>query len=174
MTTCLTTSTSQGITTSLHTRAQPRLRVDRPWATALTPRVSTTQPLRILASTRPPSTPTNRTSTPLPPLSPTRSPSQPPTPPPPLPLGPGSAYRSRRRSPSPTLRRGGRQSRPTPLLLLVSTCLGPRPRTRRVHRAGTLHTPTRRFRSCTPREATRATTLELEGELTRFLCLREG
>jgi len=171
---CLTTNTSQGITTSLHTRAQPLLRVGRLWAITLTPRASTTQHLRIPASTRPLSTPTSRTTTPLQALNPTLSPSQPLTPPPQLPPGPGSACRSRRLSLSPTLRPGGRQSRLTPRPLLASTRPDPHPRLRRVRRAGTLHIPAHKFRRCTLRGCTRPAAQGLEDELTRSRCLSEG
>lgn len=166
-TTCLTTNTSQGIITSLHTRAHPLLRVGHPWATPLIPRANTTQRHLTPASTRHLSIPlpTSRTTTPpLQPLSPTLSLSQPPTPLPQLPLGPGSASRSRQRSLSPTLRRGDRLSRPTPRPLLVSTCLAPLPRLRQVRRAGTLHTPAHKLRRCTQRRGTRGAAQDLEGE----------
>lgn len=175
MTTCLTTNTSQRITTSLHTRALPLLRVAHPWATTLIPRANTTQHLPTPMSIRHLSTPppTSRTTTPLLPLNLTLSPSQPPTPQRPLLRGPGSASRSRQRSQSPTLRQGGKLNRHTLRLLLASTCHDPRPRLKLLPRAGTLHIPAHRFRRCTLRGGIRGAAQGLEEELTSFLCLRE-
>lgn len=173
---CLTTNTSQGTITSLRTRAQPLLRAGHPWATPLIPRANTTQHPPTPTSTSLLSTPppTSRTTTPLRPPSPTLSPSRPPTPPPRLPPGPGSASRSRRRSPSPTLRQGGRLNRPTPRPLLASTCHAPHPRLRQVSRAGTLNIPAHKLRRCTLRWGTWGAAQDLEGELTRCHCPREG
>lgn len=160
---CLTTNTSQGIITSLHTRAQCLLRVGHPWATPLIPRANTTQcpPTPVstsLLSTPPPT----RTTTPhLQPRSPTLSQSQPPTPQPQPPPGPGSASRSRQHSQLPTLRRGDRRNRPTPRPLPVSMCHAPLPRLRQVHRVGTLNIKLRR---CTLRRATRGAAQDLEQE----------
>lgn len=178
---CLTTSTSQGITTSLHTRAQPLLRVGHPGATHLIPRANTTQRPPTPASTSHLSTPppTSRTTTPplqplSPTLSPTLSPSRPPTQLPQLLLGPGSASRSRRHSLSPTLRQAGRLNRPTHHPLLASMCHAPLPRLRQVRRAGTLHIPAHKLRRCTLRRCTRGAAQDLEEELPRFQCPREG
>lgn len=170
---CLTTNTSQGIITNLHTRAKPLLRVGHPWATPLIPRANTTLCPRTPVSTSHLSTPppTSRTTTPPPTLSPTLSPSRPLTPRPRLPPGPGSASRSRRHSPSPTLRPGDRQNRRTPRPLLASTCRAPLPSLRQIRRAGTLHIKLRR---CTLRWGTRGAAPDPEGELTRFSCPREG
>lgn len=175
-TTCLITSTSQGITTNLRTRAHPLLRVGHPWATPLIPRANTTQRRPTPTSTSHLSTPppTSRTTTPRQLLSPTLSPSRPPTPLPQLPPGPGSASRSRRRSLSPTLRRGGRLSRRTHHPLHASTFHAPLPRVRQVNRAGTLHIPTHRLRRCTLRRCTKGAAQDLEEESTRFHCPREG
>lgn len=171
---CLTTNTSQGIITSLHTRAQPLLRVGHLWATPLIPRANTTRrpptPVSINHLSTPP--PTSRTTTPpLQPPSLTLSPSQPPTPQPRLPPDPGSASKSRQHSQSPTLRQGDRLNRPTPHPLLVSMCHAPLPRLRQVRRVGTLHIKLRR---CTLRRVTRGAAQDLEEELTRFHCPREG
>lgn len=172
---CLTTNTSQGITTSLRTRAPPLLRVGPPWATPPTTTTrGSTIPCRLTpASPSHPSTPlpTSRTTTPPPPRSPTPSPSPPPTPLPRPPPGPGSASRSRRRSPSPTLRRAGRPSRPTPLRPLASTCpalLTPK----RACRVGTLRIKLQR---CTRRqEGLKGAARVLEEDSTRVLCPREA
>lgn len=170
---CLTTNTSQGIITNLHTRAQPLLRAGHPWATPLIPRINTTPcPLTPVSTSHlstPP--PTSRTTTPPPTLSPTLSPSRPLTPRRRLPPGPGSASRSRRHSLSPTLRRGDRRSRRTPRPPLASTCRAPLPSLRRIRRAGTLRIKLRR---CTLRWGTRGAAPDPEGELTRSNCPREG
>lgn len=171
-TTCLTTNTSQGIITSLHTRTRGLLRVGQRWATLLIPKASTTQgrptPVNHLSTPLP----TSRTTTrPLPrPLSPTLSLSQPPTPPPPLPPGPGSASRSKLRSQSHTLRPEDRLSRPTPHLLPASTCRALLPNLRQICRVGTLRIKLRR---CTPRQVTRGCRDLWEG-LIRFRCQKEG
>ena len=174
---CLTTNTSQGITTSLHTRVQPLLRVGHPWGTPLTPTANTTLHRPTPASTTHLSTPppTSRTTTPPPPhLNPTPSPYQPPTPPPPPPPGPGSASRSRRRSPSPTRRRAGRLNRPTLRPRLASTCHAPNTRLRQVPRAGTRRTPGHKVKTCTLTPGTRGVARGLEEESTRLRWLREG
>lgn len=168
---CLTTNTSQGINTSLHTRTRRLLRVGHLWATLFIPKASITQ-------YRP--TPVNQLSTPLPtsrtttlpppqPLNPTLSLSQPPTPPPPLPLGPGSASRSKLHSQSHTLRQEGRLSRPTPHLLLASMCHALLPNLRQICRAGILLIKLRR---CTPRQVTRVYR-DLQEGLIRLRCQRE-
>lgn len=168
-TTCLTTNTSQGIITNLHTRVL--LRVGHPWATPLIPRANTTQRPPTLSTSHLSTPPrTSRTTTP-PPRSPTLSPSQPPTPQPRLPPVPASASRSRQRSRSPTLRRGDRPNRRTLRRLLDSTCRAPLRRLRQVSRAGTLHIKLRR---CTLMRGTRGAAQGLEDELTRFSCPREG
>lgn len=172
-TTCLTQSTSQGITTSLHIRAQPLLRVGHLWATMLTPRANTTQRLPIPVSTTLLSTPTSRTTTALRALNHTLSPSQPLTPLPQLPLGPGSACRSRRHSPSPTLRPGGRLNRLTPHPLLASSRHDRHPSLRQAHRTGIHHILAHKFRRCTVRGHTRAAAQGLQEGLTRSQCLKE-
>lgn len=175
MTMCLTTNTSQGITTRLQTRAQRLRKLVPLWATPLIPRANTTQHLPTPASTRQRSTPhpTSRITTPpLQPLNPTLSPSQLPTPQRQRRPGPGSVCRSRQHSPSPTHRRGGRPNRPTRHPLLASTCYAPH--LRRVRRAGTPHSLARRLKTCTPRWGTRGAVQGLEEELTRFPCQKEG
>lgn len=168
---CLTTNTSQGIFTSLHTRTWRLLRVGHRWATLPIPKASTTQchptPVNRLSTPLP----TSRTTTlPLPrPLSPTLSPSRPPTPPPPLPLGPGSASRSKLHSQSHTLRLEDRLSRPTPHLLPASMCRAPPPNLRQICRVGTLRIKLRR---CMPRQVTRGCRDLREG-LIRFRCQKE-
>lgn len=174
---CLTTNTSQGITTSLHTRAQPLFRAGHPWATPLTLRVNTTQRPPTPVSTRHLSTPppTSRTTTPLlQPLNLTLSQSQPLTPLPQLLQGPGSVSRSRQHSLSPTHKQGGRLNRPTHHPHLVSMCHAPHLRIRQVRRGGTLHIPFHKLRICTLRQGTRGTAQGLGEGSTRFQCLREG
>lgn len=168
---CLTTNTSQGISTSLHTRTRRLLRVGHLWATLFIPKASITQyrptPVNQLSTPLP----TSRTTTlpPLQPLNPTLSPSLPPTPPPPLPLGPGSASRSKLLSQSHTLRQEGRLSRPTLHLLLASMCHALLPNLRQICRAGILLIKLRR---CTPRQVTRAYR-DLQERLIRVRCQRE-
>lgn len=169
MTMCLTTNTSQGITTSLYTRVQALLRVGHQWATPPTPRANTTQRPPTPVITRHLSTPTNKTITPpLLPLNRTLSPFLPLTPLPQLPQGPGSVSRSRRRSLSPTLKQGGRLSRPTHHPLLGSMCHVLH--LRQVNRCGTLHTPVHRLRRCTLRWASKAVPQCLGEGSPRFQC----
>lgn len=165
---CLTINTSQGSSTSLRTRTQRLLRVGHRWSTLFIPKASTTlhRPTPVNQRSTPP--PTSRTTThpPPQPRNPTLSLSLPPTPPPPLPPGPGSASRSRLRSQSRTLRQEGRLSRPTPRLLLASTCHALLTNLRQICRAGILLIKLRR---CTPRPGTRACR-DLQGGLIRVHC----
>ena len=169
---CLTTNTSRGINTSLHTRTRHLFRVGHLWAILFTPKTSITnyRPTPVNQLSTP--LPTSRTTTfPLPQsLNPTLSLSLPPTPPPPLPLGPGLASRSKLRSQSHTLRQDGRPSRPTLHLLLASMCPALLPNLSQICRAGILLIKLRR---CPSRQVTRVYP-DLQDGLIRFCCQRES